>query len=220
MRPEFSNDEVAGSVQALPVTASVISAPLGLTATAQAGGGSFAAGTYYWKVTFVTPAGETTGSVEASAAIALNGSCNLAWSPPPPSVTNVKVYRGTSSGGENVVVATLGPVAAYTDTGAAGSAATVPTTNTATQTPLVIMTGEALYFGFSFRETSGTNNAKAELVDGGNPIDESRVPQGADEHVWLGPNGVHVKEQIAVNVITGVFTGCIYAKYRHTGETR
>lgn len=46
--------------------------------------------------------------------------------------TGYKVYRGTAAGAENVLVATLGTVTTYTDTGAAGTAATVPTSNTST----------------------------------------------------------------------------------------
>jgi hypothetical protein len=53
--------------------------------------------------------------------------------------TGYKVYRGTTSGAENVLVATVsgGTTVTYTDTGSAGSSATPPGTNTATFTATV-----------------------------------------------------------------------------------
>lgn len=108
----------------------VIAAPSGLGVAAVGSGGTFAANTYYWKVTGINANGETTGSNEVSAAIVLNGSANLTWSALPAGTTGVKVYRGTAAGAENVLVATLGAVTSYTDTGTAGTAATVPAVNT------------------------------------------------------------------------------------------
>jgi hypothetical protein len=104
----------------------VLAAPSGLGASANVGGGTFAAATYFWKITGTNAAGETTGSNEATVAVALNGTASLTWSALPAGTTGTKVYRGTSAGAENVLVATLGAVVAYTDTGTAGSAATVP----------------------------------------------------------------------------------------------
>jgi hypothetical protein len=109
--------------------------PAGLAAAAVVGGGTFVGGGAYWVITGINAEGETTRSNEATAVIALNGSANLTWSALPAGTTGVKVYRGTVPGGENVLVATLGAVTSYTDTGSAGSAATPPTTNTAGTDP-------------------------------------------------------------------------------------
>lgn len=109
----------------------VLTPPSGLAAAAVGSGGTFAAATYFWKITGVNAAGETTGSNEATAVIALNGSANLTWSALPAGTTGVKVYRGTVTNTENVLVATLGAVVAYTDTGTAGSAASVPAASSA-----------------------------------------------------------------------------------------
>lgn len=105
-----------------------IAAPTGLAAVAVATGGTFAAGAYFWKVTALSAVGETTGSNEATATLVLNGSANLSWTATP-DATGYKVYRGTVAGAENVLVATLGTVTSYTDTGTGGAGA-VPGANT------------------------------------------------------------------------------------------
>ena len=116
-------------------------APSGLGAAANVGGGTFAAATYFWKVTGLTSAGETTGSNEASVAVALNGTATLTWSALPAGTTGVKVYRGTASNAENVLVATLGAVVTYTDTGTAGSAGSPPAASTAYTATDSVVTG-------------------------------------------------------------------------------
>jgi hypothetical protein len=113
----------------------VLAPPSGLAAAAVVGGGTFVGGGAYWVITGINAAGETTRSTEATAVIAVNGSANLTWAPLPAGTTGVKVYRGTVAGAENVLVATLGAVTAYTDTGSAGSAAVPPANNTATTDP-------------------------------------------------------------------------------------
>ena len=108
------------------VTPSAFTAPSGAAAAAVGSGGTFAAGTYFWKITALYPGGESGPSSEVSATLVLNGSANLTWSALPAGATGAKVYRGTASNGENVLVTTLGVVTSYTDTGTAGSAAAVP----------------------------------------------------------------------------------------------
>ena len=108
------------------LNAGLIPPPPTLAAAAVATGGTFAAATYFWVITGVTAQGESMRGVEATVAIVLNGSCNLTWGALPAGTTNVKVYRGTVTGQETVLVATLGAVVAYTDTGIAGTPATPP----------------------------------------------------------------------------------------------
>jgi len=109
-------------------------APPGTLAAAPvAGGGTFAAASYFWKVTGLNANGtESAASAEATASVALNGHANLTWAALPAGTTGVNVYRGTVTGQENVLVATLGAVVAYTDTGIAGTAAVPPAAPTAT----------------------------------------------------------------------------------------
>jgi hypothetical protein len=90
-------------------------------------GGTFAAGTYFWVVTTTDAlGGESLRSNEVTAVTTgTTGSAALAWTQD--TVGNgYKVYRGTATGVENVLVATIvgNATITYTDTGAAGTAGT------------------------------------------------------------------------------------------------
>lgn len=106
---------------------------LGATSTT---GGTFAAGTYFWKVTAKNSAGETLGSNEVSAALTgTTSSQQLSWNIINGAVS-YNIYRGTAAGGENVFIANTGALS-YTDTGTAGSTASPPTAQT-TATPVIV----------------------------------------------------------------------------------
>src|SRR5260221_13168348 len=121
-------DVTITSGPALPVSVASQFEPVltGLAAAPQAGGGAFAANTYYWVVTGTDALGETTASNEATAVVVLNGSVILTWNALPPGTTGVKVYRGTAPGVENALIATLGPEVTFTAVGAAGGAGRSP----------------------------------------------------------------------------------------------
>lgn len=107
-----------------------IAAPAGLAVAAVGSGGTFAAATYFWKITYRTRFGETAGSNEATVAIALNGSANLTWTAPPFGTIAVRIYRGTVTNTENILVAEVaGTATAFTDTNL-GSAGTPPAVGT------------------------------------------------------------------------------------------
>jgi hypothetical protein len=92
-------------------------------------GGTLAAGTYYWKVTAKSATGETLGSNEVTATTTGSTSSQpLSWTAVPGAVS-FNVYRGTSAGGENVIV-TNTTATSYTDTGTAGGSASVPASST------------------------------------------------------------------------------------------
>lgn len=95
-------------------------------------GGALASGTYYYVVTTLTAAGESTKSNEVSVIVPVpgNGSVSLSWTAVT-GATGYKLYRGTAAGVENVFYAP-GNVTSYTDTGAAATNGTPPATNTAT----------------------------------------------------------------------------------------
>ena len=113
----------------VPAVAAV-AAPTTLAAAAVVGGGTFAADDYFWKVTAVgASGGETTASNEDSATIALNGSADLTWDAVV-GAANYNIYRGTVTDTQNVLVGTS-ESNEFTDTGAAGTADTPPTSNTA-----------------------------------------------------------------------------------------
>ncbi|MCU1312445.1 MAG: putative autotransporter protein, partial [Acidobacteriaceae bacterium] len=107
-------------------------APGTVTPAAFTTGGTLAAGTYYYVVTAVTTGtavkGETTGSPETIAVTTKGtGSIALNWAPVN-NATGYKVYRGTASGAELVYYTTS--TNSFTDTGTAGTAGAVPTSNT------------------------------------------------------------------------------------------
>jgi hypothetical protein len=86
-------------------------------------GGTLAAGTYYYKVSAITPSGETLPSNEVSQVTTGTTSSNtLTWTSVS-GATGYKIYRGTTAGGESVYY-TVGNVLTYTDTNAASTAGT------------------------------------------------------------------------------------------------
>lgn len=129
----FSAD--LASVDAFATAQTTWAPPANLTATAVATGGTFAANTYYWKVVAITSGGDTIGSNEATAVIVNNGSANLAWTATP-GATGYRVYRATSTGGQitsPALVASIGNVLVYVDTGSAVGAGRVQVTPGGTQ---------------------------------------------------------------------------------------
>lgn len=210
---EFNVDITTRSVRALPVVMSTEGQPTGLAVAPVVGGGTFAAGTYFWVITGTDALGETTASNEVTAVIALNGSANLTWNPLPAGTTGVNVYRGTASGNENALITSLGNVTQFTDTGAAGSAKSPPTQNTATITDQVIVSGECQLCGWSLLELTGTARSMIELQDNGNPLGEVSIAANADETQYFGPVGVEVRAQINLHVVKGSIKGVLYVSY-------
>lgn len=90
----FTDTGAAGSAATLPAsnTASLTMSAVTLGATATTGG-TFAAGTYYWKVTAVDSKGESLGSNEVTATLTANGTQVLNW----PAVINAALLQGTGS---------------------------------------------------------------------------------------------------------------------------
>jgi hypothetical protein len=106
-------------------------APTGVTATPSASGGTLAAGNYYYRVTFLNAAGETVGSAEVTATTTgSTSSVSINWTTNP-LATSARVYRGTASGQQATYYTDADGVGPFVDTGAAGTAGTVPTLNTA-----------------------------------------------------------------------------------------
>lgn len=91
--------------------------------------------TIYWKITAKNSGGETLGSNEVTATVAANQQAPLSWNTINGAVS-YNIYRGTSSGGENVFVVNSGALS-YTDTGITGSTASPPTTQS-TAVPVIV----------------------------------------------------------------------------------
>jgi regulation of enolase protein 1 (concanavalin A-like superfamily) len=105
----------------------IIATPTGVSARGATGGGTLPAGTYFYKVSARTPAGQTSKassvpSVEVSATLAAGttGAIALSWTPVT-TATDYVVY-GRTSGGENMYWITTSPF--FTDAGTAGTAGT------------------------------------------------------------------------------------------------
>lgn len=119
----------------VPLSAGPVAAPVLTKGATNATGGTFGAGTFFWKVTAVTGYGETAGSNEVTATLVATGSQVLSWAAVP-GATLYRVYRGTATNAENVLVTTLAAtLLTYTDTGSAGTAKTVPAASTAGPAP-------------------------------------------------------------------------------------
>jgi hypothetical protein len=85
--------------------------------------------TRWWVVTAINANGETTVSNQFAQYTDPLANKTLTWNAVP-GATGYKVYRGLSSGAYTTLAATLGAVTTYVDSGAAGTAASPPTTNT------------------------------------------------------------------------------------------
>lgn len=186
--------------------------PTGLAVVPVVGGGTFAAGNYFWQVTATSALGETTVSNEATTAIALNGSANLTWNAVNGAVTGYKIYRGTVTGAENILVTTVGAgVTAFTDTNVGGAGAP-PGTNTAEQSDYLLITGKCWYEGFSIAETSGTTAAFIEILDNGGTVEEIRLASGASQARGPVTKNVPIDGFIKVHVVSGAARGVVYAR--------
>lgn len=134
------NAHLCGKNRTIPTEGGALAAPVLTAGTTFSSGGTFGAGTYYWKVTAVTGYGETTGSNEISATLVSTGRKAMSWALVS-GAQEYNIYRGTASNGQNVLVATVdAATTSYTDTGTAGTAATVPSSSTAGNTPAAAKT--------------------------------------------------------------------------------
>jgi len=103
-----------------------IAAPTGLAVTGSTTGGTLTAGSYYWVITAVNT-NESANSNEVSATLTgTTASASLTWTAVT-GATGYKIYRGTTGGGENILVTTItsGSTVTYTDIGS-GTSATPP----------------------------------------------------------------------------------------------
>lgn len=199
-----------GRILPIAVASTYEPAPSGLTATPNAAGGTFAAGTYYWVVTGTDAFGETTASNEATAVIVLNGTATLVWNPLPAGTTGVKVYRGTAPGAENALIVTLGAVITYTDTGTAGSAATPPALNTAQIGQQTVYNGKCTVIGWGLRETSGTAKVDLSIRNAAQECIPVVLASGTADVETFPMPGLYFRSGCFIRVNSGVFSGSIY----------
>lgn len=129
----------ADNVTVLAPIAGLATPVLTLGATAGTGG-THTAGTKYWRITALNGNGETIASNVVSATLTSTSTQVLNWTAIPGS-TGFNIYRGTVPGQENTLVATVGVVATYTDTGATGTAQLLPANDSTGRGTQVITTG-------------------------------------------------------------------------------
>jgi hypothetical protein len=178
-----------------------IAAPANPAAAAVGSGGTFAAGTYFWAVTALTRTGETVVSSSVTATIVLNGSCNLTWTASA-GATGYRVYRNTANSFVNAsytLVATLGAVTAYTDTGTTVSTTTAPPANISGNVGLWLDNAHAwtenIYGRVILRNNS--NNVMCSVqADGGTSIGPSFEYNDFTFKVyaWPNQNGIVLRE--------------------------
>lgn len=95
-----------------------LSAPVVTAPSTATTGGTLAAGTYYYQVTALLGLGESLPSAEVSrVTVGTTSTVTFTW-PAIPGATGYQVY-GRTAGGAKQLLATLGTVLTYTDTGAA-----------------------------------------------------------------------------------------------------
>jgi len=114
----------------------VTAAPTAVSATDNAViAGSLAAISYFWKITATGPFGESIASAEFTLLATVNHSANILFTPPA-AATGYRLYRGTVTATENVLVmtggCTGGVAATVVDIGSAGVAATPPASSALT----------------------------------------------------------------------------------------
>ena len=140
--------EHAGLANLVPGNPGTVDPPEFNAVTPNATGGTFTAGSYTYAITdqFSTTGGESTASqATTSAPVVANGSVTIEWDAAC-HAAQYKLYREVAGSNAWSLIATIPATSTdfgntgsnpltYPDTGAAGTAATLPTTNNASESP-------------------------------------------------------------------------------------
>ena len=148
-----------------------------ITATSSAG--ALSAATYYYVITATNSAGQTLKSNEISIVTAATSTNTLSWNSVA-GATGYRVWRGTSSGAENVYTA-VGNVTSYTDNATISTSGTLPVSNTtALAAPTISgsvgssgggftgggMSGTTYYFVVTAQNANGSTTVSNEISIG------------------------------------------------------
>lgn len=148
-------------------------------------GGTLAAATYFYIITALTAFGETSKSNEVSqATTGATSTVGLSWAAVT-GATGYRVYRSTSTGTEQLL-ATLGAVTSYTDTGTATTLYSPPTIN---------MSGADAPFVF---DSGATDTATLTRHCQGNTITHNTI-----ELIDAYPHGILMRNNARRNYISG-----------------
>ena len=110
------------------VVGQVLAAPVLTLGTVSTTLGTFAAATYFWKITALDQYGSEVLSNQITTAVLLNGRVAMSWAAVPGAVS-YNVYRGTVTNTQNKLI-TSTTALSYIDTGTAGTTLVPPATNT------------------------------------------------------------------------------------------
>jgi peptidoglycan/xylan/chitin deacetylase (PgdA/CDA1 family) len=149
-----------GDQKLISVQDPVVPRPALTSAVGSTSGGALPEATYFYRLTATSASGETTPSGEVSVATwGSSGSVTLSWSTAT-GATGYRIYRSTAAGAERLL-ASVGNVTTYSDTGSAtpGSMAP-PTSNTAsrsTDCSPVGIPGHVYQVGAWYKTSSGAN---------------------------------------------------------------
>lgn len=159
--------ETLASTATTQVIAAALAAPVLAAPTTATTGGTLAAATYYYKATAINAIGETVGSAEVN--IATTGSTStvgLSWAAIT-GATGYKIYRATTAGGQSTspaLLASLGTVTTYTDTGAAVEAGAVPASNTTATTTNTVTVNWTATSGATGYKIYGRTGGSEQLI--------------------------------------------------------
>lgn len=183
-------------------------------ATATSGGTLLNSTTYYYRVSAINAMGETLAFAEASQATGAGGAGNahtvtVNWAAVT-GATGYKVY-GRSTGAE-LLIATVGLVLTYIDTGAITPAGALPAANTTglgpgTSTDVTIADGAGVTIGIYTTDTAGiggNDHAKIYLDTPSQDVLLHTLNSGCPAQRVLGPCTVRVKRGYTLGPL-GVF---------------
>lgn len=108
---------------------SALAAPTQNAPSTSTTGGTLAAATYYYKVSALNAQGETLPSNEQSQITTGTTSSNTINWTAVTGATSYRIYRGTSTGAQNVYYTSAAGTTSFLDTGAAATSGTVATVN-------------------------------------------------------------------------------------------
>lgn len=81
-----------------------------------------------------------------------------------------------------------------------------------TTTNQLISAAPCAFVGWSLRETTGGAAAVVEFTSGGNPIGEVSLTAGGSSTSKLSDNGVYVRSDVTLIVISGSVRGAVYIR--------
>lgn len=141
-----------------------IGKPTGVVDTPSATGGTLAAATYYYKITALNGNGESLPATEVNSG-AMSGSTNsnaLTWTAVP-GATSYRVYRGTATNAENVYYTST--TNSFTDTGAASTAGSPPSSSTALVWPNNIASGDVFLLEHAYISINSRNDSSYGILN-------------------------------------------------------